>query len=101
MFVDALDEKLDLARVAHRRLASVPGLEVPWAPNLSLVAFRPRDSSDEDVEAMLRRINESGRVWLSSAPIRGRTYIRMCVLSHRSTRGRMDEAVEIIRDAVP
>ena len=99
-FVRALDEKLDLAGRVHQRLASLPALEVPWAPELSLVAFRPRDGTTEDAENLLQRINSSGRVWLSSAPIRGRTYLRMCILSHRSHPERMHEAAEIIAAAV-
>jgi aromatic-L-amino-acid decarboxylase len=98
-FVRALDEKLDLAKQVHARLAAEPTLDVPWSPQLSLVTFRQRDGSDADTEELLRRINSSGRVWLSSAPIRGRLYIRMCILSHRSTRERVEEAVDIITAA--
>ena len=99
-FTRALDEKLDLAHEVHRELAALPGLEVPWAPQLSLLAFRPRGGSDQDTAALLDRINASGRVWLSSSEIRGRSHIRVCVLSHRTTRERIEEAVEIIRGAV-
>jgi len=98
-FEDALDEKLDLARSVHDRLSACPGLDLPWPPALSLVTFRPAQGSDENTADLLRRIHASGRVWLSSAPIGGETYIRMCILSHRSTRARIDEAVEIITAA--
>lgn len=98
-FADALEEKLDLARMAHQRLSAVPGLTLPWAPQLSLVAFRPANGTDEDTEILLRRVNASGRVWLSSAPVDGERYIRMCILSHRSSRERIEEAVDIITAA--
>jgi aromatic-L-amino-acid/L-tryptophan decarboxylase len=98
-FVRALDEKLDLAQLVHARLAAEPSLDVPWPPQLSLVAFRPRGGSDANTADLLRRINSTGRVWLSSAPIRGRLYIRMCILSHRTTRERVEEAVDIIAAA--
>jgi aromatic-L-amino-acid/L-tryptophan decarboxylase len=98
-FRRALDEKLDLARLAHEALAAVPGLELPWYPQLSLVTFKPRNGTDEDTEDLLRRVNASKRLWLSSAPIRGKTYARMCILSHRSHRDRIEEAVEIIASA--
>jgi aromatic-L-amino-acid/L-tryptophan decarboxylase len=39
-FRAALDEKLDLAEHAYRELAADERLEVPWAPQLSTVAFR-------------------------------------------------------------
>src|SRR4051794_7165485 len=98
-FARALDEKLTLAELVHARLSEIPSIDVPWRPQLSLVAFRPRDGTDADTEDLLRRINASGRVWLSSAPVLGRLHIRMCILSHRSTRDRVEEAVEIIAAA--
>jgi aromatic-L-amino-acid decarboxylase len=100
-FRHALDEKLDLARFAHEQLVALPQLELPWPPELSLVAFRPRGATTEAALALLNRINGSGRMWLSSAPIRGQTYLRMCILSHRTRRERVEEAVEIVRRALP
>ena len=93
-FVDALDEKLDLARWLHAELSGIASLEVADGPDLSLVAFRPRSG---DADALLDRINRTGRMWLSSAPVRGRIFLRMCVLSHRTRRDRLQEAVDIIR----
>jgi aromatic-L-amino-acid decarboxylase len=99
-FRDALDEKLDLARSLHQELTAMPELEVPWRPDLSLVAFRPRGATDAQCLQLLDRIHDSGRVWLSSAPIRGRVFLRACILSHRSRSGRVAELAAIIRDAV-
>jgi len=67
--------------------------------DLSLVAFRPRGASDEETLALLERVHASGRVWLSSAPIDGRVFLRICILSHRSTRARIEELVEIVRSS--
>jgi aromatic-L-amino-acid decarboxylase len=99
-FIRALNEKLDLATSVYDDLCAIPTLSTPWAPELSLVAFKPRVGNDEDTEALLERINSSGRMWLSSAPINGETYLRMCILSHRSHPERIREGVEIIRSAV-
>lgn len=99
-FVAALDEKLDLAAFVHRELTGIPSLSLPWEPELSLVAFRPRGAGAQEVHALLDRINSSGRVWLSSAPVNGETYARVCILSHRSHPERVRECVEIIREAV-
>jgi len=99
-FVDALDEKLDLARGLHADLSAIPELEVATGPDLSLVAFRPRSGGDADADRLLQRINSSGRLWLSSAPVRGRTFLRMCILSHRTRPDRVEEAVQIIREAL-
>ena len=95
-FTDALDEKLDLAAWLHEQLSQIPQLDVAPAPDLSLVAFRPREDSAQD---LLDRINSSGRMWLSASPVRGQVWLRMCVLSHRTRRDRIEEAVELIRTA--
>ncbi|HWM04950.1 MAG TPA: aminotransferase class V-fold PLP-dependent enzyme [Actinophytocola sp.] len=102
-FREALDEKLDLAQDVHDQLCTVPGLELPWPPGLSIVAFRYLPPDDDPNEATLRlldRINSSGRIFLSSTTIDGSVYLRICVLSHRTHADRTDEAVEIIRKAV-
>ncbi|MFN2595062.1 MAG: aspartate aminotransferase family protein [Actinomycetota bacterium] len=98
-FVSALDEKLDLARLVYEELVKVPQLEVPWQPQLSLVAFRPRGGTNADVEALLDRINASGRVWLSPAAVEDRDYLRVCIVSHRTRRPRIEECIQIISDA--
>jgi aromatic-L-amino-acid/L-tryptophan decarboxylase len=100
-FVAALDEKLDLAAEVFDALSAVPGLEVPWAPELSLVAFRPKGGTDGDADDLLHRVNGTGRMWLSSAPVRGRTYVRICILSHRSHPERIREAIDIVRSLAP
>ena len=98
-FVQALDEKLDLADRAYRILSEVPQLDVPWKPQLSMVAFKPRGGSDLETAELLRRINVSNRVWLSSGVVRGQTFLRMCILSHRSRPGRIEEALQIVAAA--
>ncbi|MCU0306971.1 MAG: aminotransferase class I/II-fold pyridoxal phosphate-dependent enzyme [Thermoleophilia bacterium] len=103
-FRAVLDESLDLAGHVHDALAQVPGLEVPWRPELSAVGFRVRtDAGVADPDAagarLLARINASRRVFLSSTVIGGRYTLRVCLLVHRTHRDRVDEAVGIIRDA--
>ena len=95
-FRHALDEKLDLARLAYERLSELPELELPWEPPLSTVAFRLRDGSDDDNRALLERINASRRIFISSTVIGGRYWLRISVLSHRTHRDRIEEAVEIV-----
>jgi aromatic-L-amino-acid/L-tryptophan decarboxylase len=99
-FRAALDEKLDLARYVYEELLDTPGLEVPWEPEVSTVAFRLEGGDDETNAALLDRINASRRVFLSSTRIAGAYWIRVCIVSHRTHRDRVEEAVEIIRSAV-
>jgi len=101
-FRRALDEKLDLARVLYEALRETPGFELPWEPQLTVVPFRyrPRHGDPEEFNRrLLDRINASKRVFLSSTMLEGRFTIRPCILSHRTHRDRMDEAVDIIRRA--
>src|SRR5207302_4160583 len=57
-FEHALDEKLDLARHAYNRLQQIDGIELPWDPELSVVAFRHPDSA-----RVLDEVNASKRVF--------------------------------------
>jgi aromatic-L-amino-acid decarboxylase len=99
-FRSALDEKLDLARLLYEGLRDTPGFELPWEPELTVVAFRYRPrAGDEEAfnRALLERINASKRVFLSSTLIDGRFVIRACIVSHRTHRDRIEETLEIIR----
>jgi aromatic-L-amino-acid decarboxylase len=100
-FRDELDEKLDLAEHAYAELGEDPNLDVPWRPDLSIVAFRPahsRETADSEAgPALLERINASRRVFLSSTMIEDRFTLRLAILSFRSHADRVDEAIEIVR----
>jgi aromatic-L-amino-acid decarboxylase len=95
-FRQQLDEKLDLARLAHESLAANPRLELPWQPDLSVVTFRLRDGDDEAQLELLARINASQRVLLSSTRIDGKIYLRIAILSMRTHEDRIREVLEII-----
>jgi aromatic-L-amino-acid decarboxylase len=98
-FREALDEKLDLAAHLYEELAAMPELEVPWAPQLSTVPFRLAGADDAANAAFLDRINAGKRVFLSSTMIHGRYTLRVCIVSHRTHRDRIDECIEAIRRA--
>jgi aromatic-L-amino-acid decarboxylase len=96
----ALDEKLDLAELVYESLEATPGLDVPWRPDLSIVAFAPTATGSEAASTLLERINQSRRIFVSSTTIDGRAYLRFCILSHRTSRERIEEAIEIVQKAV-
>jgi aromatic-L-amino-acid decarboxylase len=102
-FRDALDEKLDLAHHLYDKLRAIPSLELPWKPELSTVClYRAPDGRGDShaaTGALLEQINRSGRVFLSSTIVEGRTTIRVCILSVHTHRDRIDELVEIIAKA--
>jgi aromatic-L-amino-acid decarboxylase len=98
-FRRALDEKLDLTDVVYDALSSSPNLVVPWKPDLSIVAFHPRDGDNDSARRLLDRINDSKRIFLSDTVVDGRAILRVCILSHRTHRDRIDEGIEIIQKA--
>ena len=101
-FRAALDEKLDLTRLLYEALRDAPGFELPWKPDLTVVPFRYRPRSGDPEEfnrRLLDRINASRRVFLSSTMINGRFVIRACIVSFRTHRDRIEEAIGIIRSA--
>ncbi len=101
-----LEEKLALARFATEELRRIPGIEILAEPQLSIVAFRLTRSGaggaalDGLNRELLARVNARRRVFLTGTRLRGRFAIRICVLSFRTHRDRMEEALEDIRAAV-
>ena len=100
-----LEEKLALARWAGERLREIPGIEILAEPQLSIVAFRQTrpGATAEELDrrnlALLDRINGRRRVYLTGTKLKGRFAIRICVLSFRTHRDRMEQALEDIRAA--
>ncbi|MEA2557332.1 MAG: hypothetical protein QOG88_870 [Actinomycetota bacterium] len=98
-FREALDEKLDLTLRLHEGLAQEPLLELPWDPQLTVVAFRLAGADQAANVRLLRTINDSKRVFLSSTLVQDRYLIRACIVSHRTHADRIDECIEIVRKA--
>ena len=98
-FREALDEKLDLTIRLRDGLAKDPFLEVPWDPQLTVVAFRLVEGDQQANTRLLHAINDSKRVFLSSTLVQERYLIRACIVSHRTHADRIDECIEIVRKA--
>ena len=98
-FREALDEKLDLAEELDAAFRRDPNLELPWSTQLTVTPFRLRDGDDATNEELLRRINASKRVFLSSTRLHGCFTLRVCIVSHRTHRDRILECIEIVREA--
>ncbi len=106
VFRDALNEKLDLARYATDELRKIPGIEIVAEPQLSLLVFRLRapELSPADEDARNRRwmslVNQKQRVLLTGTTTKGRFLVRMCILSFRTHRERIDMAIEDLRTSL-
>jgi aromatic-L-amino-acid/L-tryptophan decarboxylase len=100
-FRSALNEKLDLARLAYDELRADPHLEVLGPPELSIVAYRMKGNdaarADSAMAEVLRRVNAEQHVFLSSTQIDGRYVGRLSVLNHRTDRSRVLEATGALR----
>jgi aromatic-L-amino-acid decarboxylase len=94
-----LDEKLDLAQTAYQTLAANERLDVPWAPDLTVIPFRLAGGDNAVQLRFLERINHSQRVLLSSTRINGDVFLRIAILSARTHGARVREALEIIAQA--
>ena len=100
-----LEEKLALARWACGELRRVPGVQILAEPQLSIVAFRLAlaGAAEEKLDLLNRRlldrINGRRRVYLTGTRLNGRFAIRICVLSFRTHRDRMEQALEDVRVA--
>ncbi len=105
VFRAALDEKLDLTEWACSELEKLDGIEIVARPQLSVVAFRlaPRGLDREATNRLnrdfLERINARRRVFLTATTIDGRFILRICVLSFRTHRERMEQGLDDIRAA--
>jgi glutamate/tyrosine decarboxylase-like PLP-dependent enzyme len=93
-FREALDQCLDLAGRAYDRLGAINGVETPWRPDLSIVAFR-FDDDDRGREAM-QAINQDRVAHVSPTIVDGRFVLRFAVLNRRTTLDHIDHAIDII-----
>jgi aromatic-L-amino-acid decarboxylase len=105
-FREQLEEKLDLTEWAAAQLHTIEGMEVIAEPQLSITAFRLTrpDLDDAALDALnhdlIARINKRQHVMLTGATVAGRFVIRICVVSHRTHRERMEMCMDDIRAAV-
>ena len=95
-FREALDEKLDLAGYLADAFRDDDRIELCWEPQLTVIPFRLAGADDDTQREFLARINASKRVFLSSTMIGGRYVLRVCIVSHRTHKDRIDECIEIV-----
>lgn len=95
-FRDAIRQDLEHAQRLAREIAAVRELELLAPVELSAVCFRYRLAGDSDGRnrAILRRVIERGRVYLSNATLGGRFALRACFVNHRTTDADVDAIVE-------
>jgi glutamate/tyrosine decarboxylase-like PLP-dependent enzyme len=102
-FRAAIDRCLDLTAEAQRQIEASPELELMTEASLGIVTFR-RHPDGLDNEALLDRMNASlaeqiqhqGDVFVSTARVRGRLALRLCILNHSTSQAEVDRALELV-----
>jgi glutamate/tyrosine decarboxylase-like PLP-dependent enzyme len=107
-----IDHTLALAAHMTRRIAeSDDFVAMPAAPDLSIVCFRhvpggrDREASldatalDTYQDRLQRALEVSGRGWVSTTTLRGRTYLRAGLVNHLSTEDDVDRVLDTLRES--
>ncbi len=102
---DAIARNLEQARYCAELISLAPDLELLLTPQLSTVPFRHLPSQLRGNEAALnahnlelvKRIQDDGRVYVSSALVSGKTCLRPCFVNFRTTHADVEIFIEIAR----
>lgn len=98
-FRAAQSEKIKLARYFHARLSEMEGWDAGPPPDLSVVAFRykpARGDPDSFNDALLQRVQDEGRVFLSGTRVNGESRLRCAILSFRTHLAHIDETIDVL-----
>ncbi len=95
-FRQAIGRDLEHGQRLARKVAATPELEILAPVELSAVCFRYRKGDDLNAlnAAILKRVIERGRVYLSNATLRGKFALRACFVNHRTVESDVDAVVE-------
>jgi glutamate/tyrosine decarboxylase-like PLP-dependent enzyme len=98
-FRESITKDLELAQRLANAVKSHSKLQLFATPELTAVCFRYRNdeaTSEDDLNRqnalILERVVHRGHVYLSNASLRGRFYLRACIVNHRTT----DEDVDAV-----
>jgi aromatic-L-amino-acid decarboxylase len=98
-FREAIERNLGEARLLYETVSAREDFDVLGPPKLSIVAFRHRAEGVEDLDEHNRRLAEAiqadGRVWMSSALIDERVWLRPCFVNFRTTEEDVLDVVDI------
>ncbi len=99
-FREAIAQDMAHARRLADAIKKEPQLELLAPVELSAVCFRHkgvRGSTEEDLNpfntALLKRVVERGRVYLSNASLRGKFCLRACIVNHRTKDSDVDSVI--------
>ena len=91
-------EHVRLAELFEQWVADEPGWEL-CAPRPLLPRLLPEDGSDEENEAIMRRVNDSGEIFLSHTKLDGRFVLRLAIGNARTSEADVALAWDVLREA--
>jgi aromatic-L-amino-acid decarboxylase len=89
-------EHVRLAALFEAWVRAEPGWEVAAQRHFGLVCFR-REAPDEENEALLERVNATGRIFISHTRLDGRYVLRLAVGNARTTEADVRLAWDVLR----
>jgi aromatic-L-amino-acid decarboxylase len=95
-----LRHHINWAAELAEQIAEIPGLEIVTPPALSLFTFAAT-AGDAATEALLRRINDDGRIYLTQTRHLGRFVIRVQVGQFDCTRDDVMTVAAVLREFLP
>lgn len=103
-FRAALLEKRELAVACAEAVASIDGIRLCHAPELSLFAFvldrgLGLDQQNADTRHLMQHVTRKGRVMLTGAQVGDVFYGRVCILCFRTRREHVEHCIEDLREA--
>jgi len=103
-FRAALSEKILLARYFHEKIQDTRSgsgrFEVGPYPDLSIVTYRylpRRGDADAFNERLTKRIQQDGRIFISSTRTDGKFVLRMAISSFRTHLSDIDQALDVLK----
>jgi aromatic-L-amino-acid decarboxylase len=105
-FRQSIKSDLGLARDLAEKIVNEPELELVAPVELSAVCFRYLGTggrSEGDLNrlnpAILKRVNQKGRVYLSNATLRAKFCLRACIVNHRTKPSDLDAVISEVLEA--
>jgi aromatic-L-amino-acid decarboxylase len=98
-----VDANVDQAQYLYDRVREHPRFEPATRPPMSAICIRYRgdgDMSDDELSRLhaevARRVEESGRFWISTTELKGKSWFRINPVNFRTRREHMDGLLELL-----
>jgi len=98
-----IDANVDQAQHLYERVRAHPAFEPAMRPPMSAICVRYRgegDMTEEELSRLhaevARRVEESGRFWISTTELKGHTWFRINPVNFRTRREHMEALLELL-----